>query len=64
MIAASLASYAITGTRPLWPLLVVVGLLLLFVVGLLIAQFTDPERRDRGAEATDVDTPPRERKTD
>ncbi len=64
MIAASLASYAITGTRQIWPLLVVVGLLLLLVAGLLIAQFTDPERRDSSAELPDVDTPPQERDRD
>ncbi|MDN5747091.1 MAG: hypothetical protein L0H64_00935 [Pseudonocardia sp.] len=50
MTAATLASYAITGRREIWPLFVVLGLLLVVVTGLLIAQFTDPDRRGRAED--------------
>lgn len=50
MTTAVLASYAITGRREIWPLLLVVGLLVLVVTGLLVAQLTDPDRRRRAAE--------------
>lgn len=33
------------GLREIWPLLVVVGVLLVVVVGLLVAQWTDPDRK-------------------
>lgn len=47
MTATTLASYAITGRREIWPLFVVLGLLLVVVTGFLVAQFTDPDRRNR-----------------
>lgn len=50
MTSIVLASYAITGRREIWPLLVVAGLLVLVVTGLLAAQLTDPDRRRRAAE--------------
>lgn len=50
MTASVLASYAITGRREIWPLFLVAGLLALFVIGLLVAQLTDPDRGRRAAE--------------
>lgn len=50
MTSFVLASYAITGRREIWPLLVVAGLVALLVTGLLVAQLTDPDRRRRAVE--------------
>lgn len=50
MTATTLASYAITGRREIWPLFVVIGLLLMVVTVLLVAQFTDPDRTSRAEE--------------
>lgn len=50
MTSFVLASYAISGGREIWPLLVVAGLLALVVTGLLVAQLTDPDRRRRAAD--------------
>lgn len=66
-----LASYAITGTREIWPLLVVAGLLVLLVTGLLVAQLTDPDRTRRADtpeeapdEPPDVDLPQQDRRSE
>lgn len=45
MTVTTLAGYAITGRREIWPLFVVVGLLVVVVTGLVIAQLTDPDRK-------------------
>lgn len=50
MTATTLASYAITGRREIWPLFLVLGLLLVVVTGLLVAQFTDPDRKGRAED--------------
>jgi hypothetical protein len=50
MTATTLASYAITGRREIWPLLVVLGLLVVVITGLVIAQLTDPDRTQRAAD--------------
>ncbi|MBW0088726.1 hypothetical protein I4I73_06580 [Pseudonocardia sp. KRD-184] len=50
MTISFLASYATTGRREIWPLIVVAGLLVLVVTGLVVAQLTDPDRRHRAAE--------------
>ena len=54
MTAATLASYAVTGRREIWPLLVVFGVLLVVVTGVLVAQWTDPDRKRRAVERRDL----------
>lgn len=50
MTATTLASYAITDRREIWPLFVVLGLLVVVISGLVIAQLTDPDRKQRAAD--------------
>lgn len=50
MTISFLASYATTGRREIWPLILVAGLLVLVVTGLVVAQLTDPDRKHRAEE--------------